>query len=360
MRQRQNLSQNLKAAQRTALLGRLRMADWIAMPEREFAREIEKIETDPLFKKLFFGREGAPGLISRQRWPNGRFSGSFYEVDERTAAKGESVQVEEAVAERLDLLPLIKKMGQDSFERYFLRGEEALSLEEIARRVGLAAGEVERIHELLLHIGAQEEFYLPEREPAMARRFSCLARVDIDGGEPSFEFFSPHWARGLYHIKYESLDEWKKDNDLEPGERKRLPALLKRVETVNLRQNTLYRILETLTKLQADFIGTRDPSRKRPISLRQLAHRLDVAPSTVSRAASGRSVRMPWERELPLIDLMPGRRKVVLDILGHWLEQGAQSSDAALAERLKAEYAIKISRRTVNAARHQAAKRLSS
>ena len=59
--------------------------------------------------------------------------------------------------------------------------------------------------------------------------------------------------------------------------------LLKKIETINLRQNTLYRILETTARLQADYLRTGDETDLRPVSLRMLARRLDLAPSTVSR-----------------------------------------------------------------------------
>ncbi|MCX5789944.1 MAG: hypothetical protein NTX64_15790, partial [Elusimicrobia bacterium] len=125
----------MQSQQRLALLGRLRMAEWIQMPEREFSRQVEEIEKDPLFRKLFFS-EGS-GVIRRQRWPGGRYGGSFYELQEGTLATGERVRVEEALGVKKDLLPLIRKMGQENFERYFLYCEEGVPLVEIGRRTGV-------------------------------------------------------------------------------------------------------------------------------------------------------------------------------------------------------------------------------
>ena len=86
MKQRQGLA--LQTRQRLTVMGRLRMADWIQMAEPDFAREVEKLEKDPLFQKLYFGDASIPGAVRRQRWPGGRLSGSFYEIDERTATGG--------------------------------------------------------------------------------------------------------------------------------------------------------------------------------------------------------------------------------------------------------------------------------
>ena len=342
----------MQSQQRLALLGRLRMAEWIQMPEREFSRQVEEIEKDPLFRKLFFS-EGA-GVIRRQRWPGGRYGGSFYELQEGTLATGERVRVEEALGDKKDLLPLIRKMGQENFERYFLYCDEGVPLAEIGRRTGIKVADVERIHDLLLEIGAQAEFFMPAREPGMSQSYSCLARISIEGDEPTYEFFQPYWARGLYQVRYDLLEEWKRGGRLEAQERRRLRHLLKRIEIVNLRQNTLFRILESLTRLQTDFLGTRREDRKRPISLRMLARRLQLAPSTVSRAVSGRSIRLPWGKEVPLITMMPGRRNVVREVLTRWLsEPGPRPTDIELAHRLRHEYGIQVSRRTVNAARHE-------
>lgn len=353
MKSHPKLGLQLKADQRLAVLGRMRMAEWIEMPEKEFAEEIERIEKDPLFKKLYFGGTQEPGVIRRQRWPNGRMSGSLYEMDEARVAGGEPVEVEKKLEERAALLPAIRKMGRRAFERYFVYAEEALPRDEIAKRVGLTPEEVEGIHDMLLELGAQAEFFMPARDPGMSRSFNCLASLSLEGEDPSFEFYQPYWARGMYQVRYDRLEEWKSKGVLTGEERRRLRHLLKKIETVNLRQNTLFRVLESLTKLQTEFLRSKREDMKRPISLRMLARRLDLAPSTVSRALSGRSVRLPWGKEVPLIQLVPGRRRVLREILGEWLKSGERETDARIAERLQRECGIRVSRRTVNAVRHE-------
>lgn len=353
MKQTQKLA--LANSQRLAVMGRMRMADWIEMPEREFAREVEKLEKDSLFQKLYFGDGRIPGALRRQRWPGGKLSGSFYEIDERTSAgAGERVGVEEFAAERGPALAAIKRMGQKDFERYFLHGEDALTLDEIGRRTGLGAEEVRRVHELVVELGARAEFEgsIPPPSAAPGRPVACLAQITLQGGSPTFEFYAPYWARGLYQVRHDLLDRWK-DGGLTPQERKHLPALLKRLETVNLRQSTLFRLLEMVARVQADHLKSGLAEDIRPISLRQLAKRLDLAPSTVSRAFSRRSVRLPSGRELPLIGFVPGRRSVLRALLGRWLAVSVAVTDAALVARLKAERGISISRRTVNAVRHE-------
>ena len=113
MKQNQKIS--LQNSQRLTVMGRMRMADWIEMPEREFAGEIAKLEKDPLFQKLYFGdgripSAGAPQALARASLP-GRSTRS-------TSARrrsGERVGVEEFAEERGPALAAIKRMGQADF-----------------------------------------------------------------------------------------------------------------------------------------------------------------------------------------------------------------------------------------------------
>jgi len=342
----------LRQNQRMAVFGRMRMAEWIEMPEREFAREIERLEKTPLFRKLYFGETGRGGAIRRQRWTRGRLAGAA-EINERVMANGgERVMVEERLAERSEIMRKIQAMGQQDFERYFLYAPEALSLTEIARRTQISEEDVRAISDFLLEVGAEAEFsVLPKT--ASGVNYYCVARLSVDEGEPGFEFFSPHWARGLYQVRYDLLEELK--NGMATDELKKLPGLLKRLETINLRQSTMFRVFETVAKVQAGYLQNREDELKKPVSLRMLARRLDLAPSTICRALAGRSVRLPWGKEVPLIELLPGRRRQLRLILAHWLKEDASPSDASLAERLRTEQGIAVSRRTVNAVRHEVA-----
>jgi DNA-binding transcriptional ArsR family regulator len=330
----------------------MRMAEWIEMPEREFAHEIERLEKDDLFKKLYYGNKAVPGALRRQPWPRASFAG-MAEIDERVmGGGGERVKVEEGLQDRSGVMEKIKAMGSEAFERYFLYAQEALPLPEIAKRTGLTEADIVAVNDFLVEIGAQAEFSTLPRS-AGGRGSYCVARIQVEGEDPTFEFFSPHWARGLYQIRYDLIERMKDTSELTSTELKKLPGLLKRLETINLRQSTMFRILETLSKLQHAYLKSRRDELKKPVSLRMLARRLDLAPSTVSRALSDRSVRLPWDKELPLIHLLPGRRRQLRLIMTRWLKEDGASTDAALADRLRNEYGIAVSRRTVNAVRHE-------
>ena len=73
------------------------------------------------------------------------------------------------------------------------------------------------------------------------------------------------------------------------------------------------------------------PEDARPVSLRLLAKRLQLSPSTVSRALSHRSIQLPWGLETPMIAFVPGQRRVLKDILALWIAADPAQADAELA-----------------------------
>lgn len=354
---KQNLSLTLKTDQRLALIGRMRMAEWIEMPEGQFSQEISKLEKDPLFQKLYLGLPKTPGVIRRQKWPAGRLGQSFYALDERLASSAGSVNVDKMLQDKSELIKIIQKIGQDNFEKYFLYAEQAFTLEELTKHTALAADEIKKIHTLLNDIDVETQFAsgAPGGPSPALKGYSCIGRIAFDNNEPYVEFNTSYWGRGIYQIRYEQLEHWKRNGFLNGDERKRVRHLIKKLETLNLRQNTIYRILESLAKLQSIYLKTRKESDWRPISLRLLAKRLQLAPSTISRATSSRSVRLPWGTEVPLAELMPGQRRTLKAILSGWLKEEGNETDSKLAGRLKQEYGISVSRRTVNAIRHDLA-----
>jgi AraC-like DNA-binding protein len=342
----------LRTQQRLAILGRLRMADWIEMPEKEFARQVERVEKDELFRKLYFGVPGLPSAIRRRRWPGGRLSSSFYDFDESRVTSGERVEVEGRLDAQRDVLKLIQRMGRPAFERYFLHADEVVTLPEIAKRTGLSEAEINKVHNLLLEIGAEAEFAGAPKVAASAQGATCLAHLSKSGDKITFDFVAPYWARGLYQVRYDDLESWKSSGTLSGDERRRLRHLLKRLETLNLRQSTVFRILESFATIQSDYLRTRSEPDLRPVSLRLLARRLQLSPSTVSRALAHRTVRMPWGAEVPMIAMVPGQRRVLKKILVGWLRETPAATDAVFARRFKVERGISVSRRTVNAVRH--------
>jgi RNA polymerase sigma-54 factor len=125
-----------------------------------------------------------------------------------------------------------------------------------------------------------------------------------------------------------------------------------------MRQDMLFQILSRIVTEQSAYLRSRLGHRRRPLSLREMARRIGVAPSTVSRAVGNRSAQMPWGEEVPLKSLLSGQRSVILSILSEWRERGElgdELTDERLMRRLAGEAGITVSRRTINECRRKLA-----
>ncbi|MBI4669248.1 MAG: hypothetical protein HY747_08685 [Elusimicrobia bacterium] len=345
------------------LAGRLKAIALISLPEAEAAKIVHGIESDPLFQKLFFPDRQFPRVIKRQAWPASRLDAGFYKLREEAAAGPVPADIEPALSKYHDLIAVVRKMGREAFERYFLYGTEALSFEEIAEKTGLEAGEVKKIHELILeatvHVDIAGPARLEPRHGVMA--YTAVAHLERDPLQShgiALSWTMPHLARGRYAVNHEALAEWQRRSALTKAEKKNLRRLLQKIELINMRHTTLFRVLEAVIERQTGFLVSQSKSRRRPLSMRSLASYLGLAPSTISRIAANRSVVLPWNEEVPLARLMAGRHEVLKSVLGEILEsRGALAaplrklSDQALVQSIRRDYNLIVSRRTVNEVR---------
>lgn len=360
MTQKLKLEQSARTESVQVLQGRLAAARWLSMSEPEVAKEAGDIERHPLFRELIYGDGVGMPLVRRKRWPAAELHQGFYELKEEIAAGDGSADIHDLIEKHKDLIGLIRRIGQEAFERCFLLGQTDDDFPTICEKCGVSEAEGRRISDLVLEVGARSEFFRPGRVPETAGiRFSCIAEIERNPRESEgvfFRFFAPHWARGKYEIQYERLEEWKKRREFKPAEKRDLRRLLKSIEMLNMRQDTLFQILSRSTTEQSVYLRSRRRERLRPLSLRELARRIGVAPSTVSRAISRRSIVLPWGEEVPLKVLLTGQREVLLSILGEWNRTGVIRpgvTDERLMVKLAEETGISVSRRTVNECRRK-------
>ncbi|MBK8575516.1 MAG: hypothetical protein IPN90_07530 [Elusimicrobia bacterium] len=133
-----------------------------------------------------------------------------------------------------------------------------------------------------------------------------------------------------------------------------MKSFVRRLEFINWRQNTLYRLLDFVCHAQRFYLATQDISKKTPITQRQLAKRLAVAPSTVNRAIQGRSLVLPWDEEVLLEDMFCSRKHLCLGVLQNMEGEdshGGQQTDLELQKELLARFGFLVPRRTLNSYR---------
>ena len=354
---RLNLKQSVSplVAQRMVLVGRVKMAQAIQMPESEWAQILADVERDPLFQELLTAQFEGRAIVRYKRFGRTQLSGQFYDTQDANVAGGSGQSPDALLAEKKHLLALIQRIGQGNFERHFLYREENRSVDEVAAACGVTVEEARQISDFVLDMSVNAEFYHPSAltTTAMARPTVIGQIVRNDDGAFSIAYFSPHLARGLYELNWEGVRLWQKGKKFDRQSAARVKKLVGLLELSNMRRGAFWRVVDYLLREQKPYLESRDLTKMSPVSLRKAAAALQFAPSTISRVLSLKSVLLPWGDEVLLTFLMPGQRKVVLQALEQVLSAAAtRPTDQAIAKRLRDEFGLNVSRRTITACRH--------
>lgn len=339
------------------LIARLKFSEILNLPEPDFAKMIAEIEKDPVFLQLLYPKDSSPRAVFRKRFSHTRISQNFYEINEEIKSGDKAVDVERLLENHRGVQELIQKIGKKSFENYFLYRESPYAPEKIAKICNLNLEEVGRIQSFILEFSIHSEFFCPSTLPQESHHYTPIAKIEIEkNGEFFVSYLSPHLARGRYVINRERVLELRKKMNLK--DKKSIAELLKKLEWINLRQDTLQKIFKEIMETQEFYFSTQDSSKLLSLTQREMARRIGVAPSTISRAVCWKTIFLPWGEEKPLTELFLNRKKVALCHLEKLLnellvEPKKKISDNFLKEMLMKRHRVKISRRTVNLYRRE-------
>jgi len=339
-----NQTQSLEMRQEQRQILRMEQANLLEMPEDEFHRLIVETEQSPLFERLYRKEK----LIRHQRFPGTDISSSFYQLEEEVVADKDSPDVESLLLNKEQIVHQIQRLGLEKFKRYFLFPESGMTLEEIARECDLEVSEVQKINNLIDEFSVASEFYHPSSVTSGGIHYSKVASVEK--GENGFiiGYFSASLARGRYSVDYERFEELKTAGVFTEAEVKEATQLFKKLELINSRKDTLTQILQSVVDKQALYLESGDLRSLLPFSQKELAEKIGLAPSSVSRAISGKSIETPWGAEIPLKHFFPRPKRFRMELLRQLLEtDGGLSSDEAIRTKLREKFGVAISRRSV-------------
>jgi len=215
---------------------------------------------------------------------------------------------------------------------------------ERAEECDISVADSGRLRDFVNRAFIQAEFEGPVEAPA-AKVFSAVAGIEIKDGEPALAFFHREIWKGRYKVDSEKLALLLPG--LEPAERNRVEKLLRKIEFADKRKTTLYRALEILINVQADYLVSGEPGRRRPLSQKTLAKNLEVDPSVLNRLVSNKSIQMPWGMEAPMSVLLPSSKVVNLERLYSIASEKPELSDEGLRMELKVRHGVALSRRSV-------------
>jgi len=338
-------TQSLQARQEFKLIMRLEQAGLLEMSEEEFNRLTAEVESSPLFKKLYRKER----IIHYQRYPKTDLSPRFYQLNEEIAAGTGTIDIESLISNKEDVIRLIKKIGRENFERYFLYPEPEVSAEEVAQECNLELAEVERINNLINEFSIVSEFYNPSAlSSEHGIHYSKVASIERGADSFIIGYLSPSYARGRYSIDYERFEELRGSGAITGVEVKEIRQLFKRLELINNRKDTMTRILQGIVEKQAPYFESGNGKAVLPFSQKELAERIEIVPSSISRAISGKSLETPWGEEKALKDFFPRPRMFRKELVRQLLETGEEfPSDEAIKAKLEQTFGVSISRRLI-------------
>jgi RNA polymerase sigma-54 factor len=336
--------QSLEMQQEMSQFLRMEQASLLEMPEEEFQRLVAEIERSPLFQRLYHKEK----IIHRQRFPRTDISPSFYQLKEEVVANKGSLDVESLLLNKKQVTSQIQRLGVEKFKRYFLFPESAMSEEEIARECELAVSEVQKINSLIDDFSILSQFYYPSALSSEAVYYSKVASVEKSREGFVIGYFSPSLARGKYSIDYERLEQLKASQALTKAEITQVKQLFRKLELINTRKDTLSQILQNIVAHQTLYLESGDLRALLPFSQKELAKKISLAPSSVSRAINGKSIDTPWGEEIPLKHFFPRPRRFRKELLRQLLEtEEGLLSDEVIKLRLREKFGVAISRRSV-------------
>jgi RNA polymerase sigma-54 factor len=314
------------------------------MPDDDFGRLVSEIEQSQLFRHLY--REER--LIHYQRLPGTDISPGFYQLKEEVAADKGSPDIESLLLDREHITGQIQRLGREKFKRYFLFPESGMTLEEIATGCELEVAEVQEINSLIDQFSIMSEFYHPSRVTTAGIRYSKVASVEKDEEGFVIGYYSPSFARGRYSIDYERFEQLTAAGVLTEFEAKEARQLFKKLELINSRKDSLTKILQGIIGKQTLYLESGDVKSLLPFSQKELAERIGLAASSVSRAIRGKSIEVPRGAEIPLKQFFPRPKRFKEELVRQLIyTDNGLTSDEVIRLKLREKFGVAISRRSV-------------
>ncbi len=336
---KRGLRLNASAGTRTsaALIGALKLAQMASMSETEFAKLLKELEGGRVFDLL-----KTSGALTLSEFPSARYAARKYAGSNLKLSGGDLPELADGSG---DLVALIQGIGQEKFEACFLK-DAVLSDIERAEECDITVKDAERLRDFVNRAFIQAEFESPagpEAPPSAV--YSAVAGIEIKDGAPELAFFNREIWKGRYKVDGEKLSQLLPG--LDPAERSRVEKLLKKIEFADKRKTTLYRALEILVNVQAEYLISGEPGRRRPLSQKTLAKNLEVDASVINRLVSNKSLQMPWGLEAPMSLLLPTSKQVNLERLYAIAAEKPELSDEKLRVELKTRHGVVLSRRSI-------------
>jgi len=291
-------------------------------------------------------------IIGYARFSGVKFFPDFWDILTDIPAGGD-IDIEGIISRNKDIVEVIKRIGRDAFGKYFIYNDFDCSLEELGKRCGVPAVDIEKIIDFTNTFFAQARFF-PGPAQISGVRYRRVASIRKERGKYYLECRELSFVRGPYRIDYDKWARLKEGGAFSPSDLRKIGGLISRLKVINLRKTTLFRVITQLIERQKYFLDTGRMDKLVPLNQKEISRIIGVHPSVVCRLLRARSVESPWREEIPLKTFFPTIKKARFYLFADFI---AQNDSFAGDEQIRDEFArkagIHLSRRTINKYRRE-------
>ena len=318
-------------------LGQMKLARMMSISESEFAATQDKLEQSLLFSLLKIA-----GVICLSEFPRARFAAKqFGGYGVKSSVSG----IGGLIDGNGDLVKLIQRVGQEKFETWFLKSDA--SEVEVAEKCDLTLDEIRKLRDFVDKVYIQSEFEQTGSEPSAQPEqvLSAVAGISIENGKPVLSFFHREIWKGQYAVNQQKLAKYLHAVPADDADKAK--TIISKLEFLERRKTTLFSLLEILLKEQKTYFISGEPSKRKPLTQRELSRDIGVDPSVLNRLVSNKSVQLPWGLEAPLSALIPSAKQVNLELLYKIIEAKPDFTDEQLRKEMESRHSVKLSRRSI-------------
>jgi len=118
-----------------------------------------------------------------------------------------------------------------------------------------------------------------------------------------------------------TFEEIKKTGEFNQDELKEIKILFDKLRLVNSRKTTIYQVIQNIIEAQYNFFQSGNLKDLKFLTQASLAEKIGVEASLISRAISGKAIRIPQGRETSLKTFFPTKKQLRKELIREIIEQ---------------------------------------
>lgn len=359
--QKQNLKQKTSQTIRQKQIGRIKLAQLFSLPEDKFRKLITEIEKDSFFQELVHKWR----IISYKKFTGVRMPFSL-SLNEQVLPSLKNFDLESLLRQNSKVMPILKKIGatigKDRFRELLYKG---VNVGEIAEKCKLT-GEEKEIFKIFLDkfelekiVSGTRDFFPDEGIKRSDTRVFKIATIEREGDKLVIYPCAgeSYLTKGKYRINHNQFEQLYKEGRFTQGKIRQVFKTFRMLDLVNRRTSTIYRIIQHIKERQSDYLYSGNIDDLQPLTRRELANKIGVHPSSITRVMVNKSILTPQNKEKSLEFFFPSPKEInkgyvknLIEEEGILLQNGTPSSpysDETIRSKLYQDYHILVSRRTV-------------